>query len=609
MRHSSSIPSARRRGSPLLFGLACVGALLLFPTVARADTEIGRRWAASAPVIDGSATFPEWGSATFTLLAHARLRTMNDGSFLYILLDVVDDTTNDPPTHAGPNTGDYYVLAVDPDLNKAVTPNVDFFYDVCNDGRLFIKAFYLGGSASTGCQATSALSAAAIGFGGTLHSATPHRFWEFRLDLGELGVDTTTWTTSSGSIPRVRMNIATISENPPFSTAQPDPSPFPDLSNTFQIDLATSAIYPAGTAGPVFAGVGLVPSTPPYIEPSGHANINIPGYYTAIDAPFGGNLNIFGHWNTLFSSLAARSYRVLYSKDGGPVTHLRQTWTNFRFNFITRVWDPVAIGPDANDRYAIPSPFTLWYLNDLLASWQSGAFGDGTYTFSLELFDLFNNPIPFPVPLAGENHLTLFVDNTRPAPKINTALYSDGGGPLPDPKPVCACAIVTQGDASGTGFHFDISVTDAHGALNSVGLSALYGDNQSSFVYADNYGGHVDADGVNQWNGFTNLVVPNGGGQADPPPLTGPWRAVLSCAHTFHLAASSRTQNGYGLVFPHVGYNVSLTIELGTGFGSFVGCSGPDPDSVFQYGPAGAGEPADSAATPAGSPQDRRPLR
>src|SRR2546425_8894604 len=44
-----------------LFGLACVGALLLFPTVARADTEIGRRWAASAPVIDGSATFPEWG--------------------------------------------------------------------------------------------------------------------------------------------------------------------------------------------------------------------------------------------------------------------------------------------------------------------------------------------------------------------------------------------------------------------------------------------------------------------------------------------------------------------------------------------------------------------
>ncbi len=586
MRNESlSLTRARRRGGPQLLGVACA-CVLLFPVVAQADTEIGRRWAASAPLIDGSATFPEWGSSTFTLLTHARLRTMNDGSFLYILLDVVDDTTNDPPIHAGPNTGDFYVLAVDPDLNKAVTTNVDFFYDVCNDGRLFVKAFYLGGGVSTGCQPTSALSSAAIGFGGTLHSSTPHRFWEFKLDLAELGVNTATWTTSSGTLPRVRMNVATISENPSFSTAQPDPNLFPDLTNTFQIDLATSAIYPAGTAGPVFAGVGLVPST--FIEPSGHASLNIANYYSATDAPFGGNLNIFGHWNTLFSGLAARSYRVLYSKDGGPVTHLRQTWTNFRFNFITRVWDPVAIGPDANDRYAIPSPFTLWYLNDLLVSWQSGVFGDGTYTFSLELFDLFNNPIPLPILLAGENHLTLFVDNTPPVPKINTALYSDGAGPLPDPKPVCACAIVTQGDAMGTGLNLDISVTDAHGALNTVGLSALYGDNQSSFVYADNYGGHVDADGVNQWNGFTHLIVPDGGGQADPPPLTGPWRALLSCAHTFHLATSSRTQNGYGLVFPHVGYNVSLTIELGTGFGSFVGCVGPDPGPVFEYGPAGA---------------------
>src|SRR6267143_4967352 len=221
---------------------------------------------------------------------------MNDGSFLYVLLDVVDDTTDDPPAHAGP--GDYYVLAVDPDLNKGVTPNVDLIYDTCADGRIFIKAFYLSGSTFTGCQPVSALSEAAIGFGGTLHSMTPHRFWEFKLDLAELGVDTSTWTTSSGSLPKVRMNVATISEHPFFSVAQPDPNIFPDLSNTSQIDLATSAVYPAGTAGPVFAGVGLVPST--FIEPSGHASVNIANYYSAIDAPFGGNLNIFGHWNTLF---------------------------------------------------------------------------------------------------------------------------------------------------------------------------------------------------------------------------------------------------------------------------------------------------------------------
>ena len=58
-----------------------------------------------------------------TRLAHGFMRTMNDGSFLYILLDVVDERVNDPPI------GDFYVLAFDVDLNRTVTPNVDLIYD------------------------------------------------------------------------------------------------------------------------------------------------------------------------------------------------------------------------------------------------------------------------------------------------------------------------------------------------------------------------------------------------------------------------------------------------------------------------------------------------
>jgi hypothetical protein len=34
------------------------------------------------------------------------------------------------------------------------------------------------------------------------------------------------------------------------------------------------------------------------------------------------------------------------------------------------------------------------------------------------------------------------------------------------------------------------------------------------------------------------------------------------------LSASSRVQNGYGLVFPYVSYNKSLTILLGTAAGT-----------------------------------------
>src|SRR6266487_6739248 len=88
-----------------------------------------------------------------------------------------------------------------------------------------------------------------------------HRFWEFRLSLNELGVDTSMWTTSAGIIPKVRINVSINSVNPSFYIAQPDPNTSPDNSFMYQIDLATSPSFPPGTTGPIFAGVGLVPAT------------------------------------------------------------------------------------------------------------------------------------------------------------------------------------------------------------------------------------------------------------------------------------------------------------------------------------------------------------
>jgi hypothetical protein len=46
------------------------------------------------------------------------------------------------------------------------------------------------------------------------------------------------------------------------------------------------------------------------------------------------------------------------------------------------------------------------------------------------------------------------------------------------------------------------------------------------------------------------------------------WRASKSCAYSFVLAASSRVQNGYSLVFPHTQDFNNLTILLGSGEGS-----------------------------------------
>src|ERR1035437_9891880 len=69
----------------------------LWAANARADVEVARLWAATAPVIDGVVSPGEWNSATATTIAeggttYAQMRTMNDGTYLYVLLDVFFDT-------------------------------------------------------------------------------------------------------------------------------------------------------------------------------------------------------------------------------------------------------------------------------------------------------------------------------------------------------------------------------------------------------------------------------------------------------------------------------------------------------------------------------------
>jgi hypothetical protein len=368
-----------------------------------------------------------------------------------------------------------------------------------------------------------------------------HRIWEFRLGLSELGVDTSTWTTSSGTVPKVRVNVALFSLHPSFYIAQPDPNTSPNMSLMYQIDLATFPSFPPGTTGPIFAGVGLVPAT--YIDSSGYANLNIASYYYASNAPFGGNLNVFGNWNTLRLAYGAARYRVLYSQGGGPYTRLKQTWTNFKWNGTT--WVPNAIGPDAMDAYPVPLPWEIWYLPNLLISWQSGTFGDASYNLKLELL----NSGGFVLASPPGNSLTLFIDNTAPTVLINNAFY--------DGTAICECGIVTQGPCSTGilqfhGFTFDITVNDLNGALNGYSLDYTYGNNHSGNISSDTYvPSHVNADGPERWNGVTNSVT--------PIPLF-PFCAPAQCAYTFVLSASSRVQNGYGLVFPYVNYDKSLTI-------------------------------------------------
>jgi hypothetical protein len=435
-----------------------------------------------------------------------------------------------------------------------------------------VKSYYLSPASFTGCRNVHPDSTSDYGFAATPASAAAHRFWEFKLAFHEIGVDPTTWTTSSGATAHVRVNVGTSSVNPPFTTGEPSPSVYPNLTGTlFQIDLATFPSFPPGSTGPTFYGVGLVPKN--YIDAQGFASIDVPGWaYKANDAPFGGSLNVFGNW---FPFTAAK-YRVMYTySNGGPPTApqpLIQTWTNFRLNLGTGNWDAVAFAPDATGKYTFPSSlFTTWYLPNLLVSWQTGGgFADGTYNLSLELFDAADNPLPAP---AG-NSLTLYVVNTPPVPVINDILFNG--------TEVCACAIVHQGTGS---FTFNLSFTDPNGALDGVSFGAIYGVNQSvPTIFSTSYAAHNDEDGANRWNGETNFVVPTG-----PP-----FQAGTSCAYSFILSLSSRTQNGYGRLFSGVQYTTSITI-LTPGPAAITGCSGGRllgklsfGDDLASVGPAAA---------------------
>lgn len=509
-----------------------------------ADVAVRPRWAVRTPLINGVVSTGEWADAQMTPLKMAAMYTKNNGKYLFILLDFWKDTFSDPVG------GDYYVLAFDVDRNRAVSPNVDLIYDSCQDGRPFTKAYYLSASTYTGCKATDPNSAGVYGFGPTPGHPVKHRFYEFRLALTEIGIDPSAWTTSAGEIAIARLHVALVSRAPALGSYQPQNRKFPLLPDSYyQIGLATLPSYPGG-AGLAFAGVGLVPKN--YIF-GGYANINMPSYYVATDAPFGGKLNVFGNWPYLRARGAA-SYKVWYRRNPGAWAELKQTWTNFQF--IGGNWVPVAVGPDpVTGRYAVPSAAIIWYLPNLLVGWQSDQFPDGLYDLRLALFNAAGNPIADP----PANLLRLAVINTPPEVKINRVLYNG--------VEQNACSIVRQGLAP-SGFTFDISATDGRGALGTFVLQAIHGANLSEAIYSDGYSSHVNESGPHLWNGVSNLIVP-----VVPPAAR--WRAPESCAYSFILSASSRSQNGYGLVFPYVDYHVSLTIETFTIDGPAALCGKP----------------------------------
>ncbi len=177
----------------------------------------------SAPTIDGVYAINEWSAARLVRdIPNGKIYFMNDTEKLYLLIDLVSDTTDDPPLALSP-WGDYFWLSVDVNDNAVIDANVDIQYVRDGDVR-----FYTGPGTWTGTSAST--SEAAGGFGATPDESTPHRIWEFGLRFDEI---------DAGAGQPVRIGLRTYSQTPSFQDDTPIGFTV-DFSDLMEITLASA---------------------------------------------------------------------------------------------------------------------------------------------------------------------------------------------------------------------------------------------------------------------------------------------------------------------------------------------------------------------------------
>jgi hypothetical protein len=477
------------------------------------------KWTPNPIAINGILGAAQWADAPQMPLQnggvnYGTLMVKNDHQYLYVALDVTRDQGNDL------GTNDYFWFCVDVDGNSAVTPNQDaLFSSVPGSPNDLRRWFFLGPNTwkpiNTATETINSI--VRRGFGASPNSAHPHRTWELRFDLSELGIS----FDPAGPPMVVRFGVRLTSSTPGFTYQTPS-AIGSNLGQYHQIVLAPgpAGMYPSGTAGAVIGGVGLIPATK--IGTDGFATTD-PGYYLLVrDAAFGGVLNLIGNRTTMEALWAAgaRKYRVDFAPGGSAYAPLIASWKNYRWNGSAYVLEHY--GPDANDQYPMLNPGMDYSIDDLLVQWDSRKETNGLYRFRVRFFQADGTT---PVPVTNQV-MRLRVDNNAPYVDITRILHN--GADVP------ACSIVNL-TSNTDGLRFTLNVNDPEGNLQAYQLRAGYSDNQSVVIHSDDYAAHAGP--TKQWNGVSNLTIP-----------AGEWTPPVSCAYGFHLTAWRKVTNGYGFL-------------------------------------------------------------
>jgi hypothetical protein len=483
------------------------------------------KWASTPIALSGTFAPGEWTHAGVMPMPGGAILVKNDAQFLYLAVDLVNDTSNTP------GVGDYFWLSFDVDRDANITPRYDVDYGIYPSLPIRIgRQYYLGPGTWTGILGDPSLSAVQQGFAASPSSATLHRIWEMRIALSEIGMGN--W--GQMTLPFVRFGLRVASSSPAFVTDFP-PNFYENFVALHEIYLATGPDAPALTA-PVIGGVGLIPANA-IVE--GRATTLSPYMPTVTNAAFGGTLNLISNRSTVQTlwNAGARKYRILHrfvGKDlsalvGVPVGFepLRRGWANYRWNGSTYVFE--SFGPDGNDYYELKDPSIIYTTRDLLFQWATtggpgyAAAATGFHEFQVEFRNAAGQFVTAP-----NQTMQLYVDNALPELQIFEITYRN--------QPVTPCSIVEIHEmAEPVRMHF--RVYDPEGNLFNFALRAYYGGPSTPPIdllpagMGQYPGGH--------WQGVADQWIDCPVNPKFPP---------VTCAYQMRLSSNSRVTNGYGYI-------------------------------------------------------------
>ncbi len=323
------------------------------------------------------------------------------------------------------------------------------------------------------------------------------------------------------------------------------------------------------------------------------SDLHIPQYK---NAPFGGNLYIFGAFSQGLYTMPNIYYRIrIDNLDTSTSEYLNQPLvkTKYTVNFTagTVITDRITMGPKVIDGYPSCYEFTpiaasnseFWSFPDLVALWRTGGF-NGNYKFTLEVIDLSGPevpPAPPPPPadftsIANYTDLRLHLDNIRPDAEILPLEVGDPDTPriyIPSPAaPGIGCDLMNTRlgtypvDYGGTADP-TCSILDLQGPVGgkylAFKLTAYHSNGYMRywhFKYRRNDTGyqiHIGKiyDGTNmtdystvQWSstetdvhGFQNKYLYLNSNYLQP----GGGTDMGGCAYRFVITAATRTTDGY----------------------------------------------------------------